>query len=112
MQVPVSLKGKAPRDAVGPPRYRDIVTTDYYTPQGDYHSIRSAAVNRIDHYEREATRTPFDPKQFGVHARVLKKGLDTHITADESVGSACVACGRPWPCSSIQIIFVPVSVLD
>ncbi|MEV0768498.1 hypothetical protein [Nocardia salmonicida] len=86
--------------------------TDYYTPKGDYHSIRSAAIHQINHFEREAAKTPFDPKQLGVHARVLKKSFDAHVTADESVGSDCVACGRPWPCDSINLIFVPVNVLD
>lgn len=88
------------------------VTTDQYTPHGDYQSIRNAAANRIAHFAHEATKTPFDPKQLGVHARVLKKGFDAHTTADESVGSDCVKCRQPWPCASIRLIFVPLNVLD
>ncbi|MEV0684732.1 hypothetical protein AB0I35_12790 [Nocardia sp. NPDC050378] len=86
--------------------------TDSYTPNGDYHSIRSAAVHRINHYGREATKTPFDPKQLGVHARALMKTFDAHITADESTGSVCLACGQLWPCDSIRFIFTPVNLLD
>ncbi len=48
----------------------------------------------------------------GVHARALKASFDAHITADESAGSDCVACGQPRPCSSINTIFTPVNVLD
>ncbi|MFE1594194.1 hypothetical protein [Nocardia sp. NPDC058705] len=83
-----------------------------YTPPGTYSSIRSAAVFRIEQYEREGAETPFDPKQLGVHARVLKKLFDTHTTADQSTESACIECGRPWPCDTIRLIFVPPSALD
>ncbi|MGV9336622.1 hypothetical protein [Nocardia sp. NPDC003726] len=88
------------------------MTTDQYTPRGDYQSIRSAAAHRIEQYEDEAAKTRFDPKQIGVHARVLKKLLNAHTTADESVGSDCAECSQPWPCDSIHIIFVPLHALD
>lgn len=88
------------------------MTTDQYTPRGDYHSIRSAAASRITRYAREAEKMRSDPRQLGVHARVLQQGLDSHTTNDESVGSACVECGEPWPCNSIHLIFVPPENLE
>ncbi|MEU2004640.1 hypothetical protein ACH47B_26930 [Rhodococcus sp. NPDC019627] len=88
------------------------MTTDHYTPSGDYQSIRSAAAARIADYAREATMTPFDPQQLGMHARVLKKSLDAHTAATESVGSDCLKCNQPWPCRDIRLIFVPPNILN
>lgn len=82
------------------------------TPTGNYASIRSAALSRIQYYASEATRTPFDREQLGPHARALKATFDAHTTEDKTVGSACVDCGQPWPCGGIELIFTPVKHLD
>lgn len=67
-------------------------------PDGDYGHVRMMAQFRIDQDEKKS----FDHRAFNV---VHRKILASHVTADETRGSACVECGEPWPCGTLDGIF-------
>lgn len=78
------------------------MTSRDFVPDGNYGSITAEAERRISNMERKGR-----PMEYAIHARLHRKALSSHVTADRTEGQPCVQCGQSWPCDAIAGIFAP-----